>query len=93
MLYPDVAMPLAEMALRHKDIVCGIDVAGYENGHVYETPKEMLQVEAYQFAEKHGIRRTAHAGEAAGASSVTNVSNFHLIIIRSNFDILLACWC
>lgn len=69
----DYAMPIAKMALKYKDIVCGIDVAGYENGHIYKTLKEKQQVMAYEFAVKHDIKRTAHAGEAVGPTSVKNV--------------------
>ena len=69
----DYAIPVAHLALKYKEFVCGIDIAGYENGHVYSSPKERQQIKAYEFARKHGIKRTAHAGEAVGPSSVTNV--------------------
>ena len=49
-------------------------LAGYENGHIYNSVKERQQVAAYEFAMKHNIFRTAHAGEAVGPSSIQNVS-------------------
>ena len=74
----DYAIPIAQLALKHKDIVCGVDIAGYENGHTYTTLKEKQQVTAYEFAIKHNIKRTAHAGEAVGPISVKNVNSYSL---------------
>jgi len=68
----DYAMPIAKLALKYKEFVCGVDIAGYENGHIYNSVKERQQVAAYEFAMKHNIFRTAHAGEAVGPSSIQN---------------------
>lgn len=63
------------MCKQYSDIVVGIDIAGYENGHVYKTDKELLMVAAMEYCKENGINRTVHAGETpAGASSVRNVS-------------------
>jgi adenosine deaminase len=45
--------------------VVALDLAGDEAGFSLDA-----HIPAYQFAIEHGIRRTAHAGEAAGADSV-----------------------
>jgi adenosine deaminase len=70
----EYAMPIIDLAIKHSDIVVGIDVAGYENGHIYKTKKEKLFIAAFDKAKELGIHRTAHAGEAGGASSIKNVS-------------------
>ncbi len=46
-------------------LVVALDIAGDEAGHPLDA-----HVEAFRYAEEHGLRRTAHAGEAAGADSV-----------------------
>lgn len=69
----EYALPIIDLATRHPDIVVGIDVAGYENGHIYKTKKEKLFIAAFNKAKELGIHRTAHAGEAGGPSSVKNV--------------------
>jgi len=68
----EYAMPIIDLAIKHSDIVVGIDVAGYENGHIYKTKKEKLFIAAFDKAKELGIHRTAHAGEAGGASSIKN---------------------
>ncbi|CAG5106899.1 Oidioi.mRNA.OKI2018_I69.chr1.g3050.t1.cds [Oikopleura dioica] len=68
----EYALPIIDLATRHPDIVVGIDVAGYENGHIYKTKKEKLFITAFNKAKELGIHRTAHAGEAGGPSSVKN---------------------
>ena len=76
------------MCKQYSDIVVGIDIAGYENGHIYKTDKELLMVAAMEYCKENGINRTVHAGETpAGASSVKNVSfsvpvNISLILLR-----------
>ena len=55
--------------------------------------KERQQVAAYEFAMKHNIFRTAHAGEAVGPSSIQNVSksfNSHAVglVRRALLEIL-----
>jgi adenosine deaminase len=46
-------------------LVVALDIAGDEAGHPLDA-----HVEAFRYAEEHGLHRTAHAGEAAGAASV-----------------------
>jgi adenosine deaminase len=46
-------------------LVVALDIAGDEAGHSLDA-----HVEAFRYAEERGLRRTAHAGEAAGAASV-----------------------
>jgi adenosine deaminase len=56
----------AEPAERFKgSLVIALDLAGDEAGFALNT-----HIPAFRFAIEHGIRRTAHAGEAAGARSV-----------------------
>lgn len=71
----DYAVPIAHMAVKYRDYVCGVDVAGYENGHVYKTRKEKQQIEAFKIARENGISRTAHAGEAPHAGGPTSIQN------------------
>ena len=63
---------VAELCTKYSSFVVGIDIAGIENGHVYETEDEKLQVQAMNYAIKHGINRTVHAGERGGPQSVRN---------------------
>jgi adenosine deaminase len=46
-------------------LVVALDIAGDEAGYPLDA-----HLEAFRHAEVHGLRRTAHAGEAAGAASV-----------------------
>jgi adenosine deaminase len=46
-------------------LVVALDIAGDEAGYPLDA-----HLEAFRHAEAHGLRRTAHAGEAAGAASV-----------------------
>jgi adenosine deaminase len=53
--------------------IVGFDIAGDEAGHPIDQ-----HVEAFRYAAAHGIPCTAHAGEAAGPTSVwETLSNFH----------------
>lgn len=45
--------------------VVALDIAGDEAGYPVDA-----HVDAFRFAQEHGLHRTAHAGEAAGAESV-----------------------
>lgn len=57
-----------DTALRAADIgVVGIDLAGHEEGHPAHE-----HAATFQRAAAQGIRRTVHAGEAAGAASVAD---------------------
>jgi adenosine deaminase len=46
-------------------LVVALDIAGDEAGYPLDAHEA-----AFRYAEDHGLRRTAHAGEAAGAASV-----------------------
>jgi adenosine deaminase len=46
-------------------LVAALDIAGDEAGFPLDA-----HVDAFRYAEEHGLARTAHAGEAAGAGSV-----------------------
>ncbi|MFB9994725.1 adenosine deaminase [Deinococcus oregonensis] len=60
------SLETAELALAFRGShVVGIDLAGDEAGFPLEA-----HIAAFEFAERHGLARTAHAGEARGASSV-----------------------
>ena len=50
--------------------VVGFDIAGKENGY----PPE-LHIDAFAYAHQHGLKTTAHAGEAAGIKSI-----FHAVM-------------
>lgn len=60
------SMTTAQLVDRYRDQgVVGLDLAGDEAGHPLDNHRA-----AYAFAKDKGLQRTAHAGEAAGASSV-----------------------
>lgn len=63
---PEAAMRVAEKAveLRGRNVI-GIGMGGDERQAAPEIFREV-----YEFAAAHGLRRTAHAGEAAGPESV-----------------------
>ena len=77
---------MAKLCKQYSDIVVGIDIAGYENGHIYKTDKELLMVAAMEYCKENGINRTVHAGETpAGASSVRNVSfSMGIVLLRTS---------
>ena len=56
---------VVETALRNRDAVVGLDLAGHEEGH---PPAE--HAEWFLLAAEHGLSRTVHAGEAAGVESI-----------------------
>ena len=64
-LGPDLADPQLDTILSRRDRFCGIDIAGNEAGFAPD-----LFAPAYRRARSHGLRLTAHAGEAAGPESV-----------------------
>lgn len=45
--------------------IAGLDIAGDEAGHALDP-----HIAAFRYAQERGLRRTAHAGEAAGPASV-----------------------
>lgn len=64
-LGPEAALPQLESILQRRDSFVAIDIAGNEAGY-----PASLFTPAYQRAAEAGLRRTAHAGEAAGPESV-----------------------
>ncbi|MGW7532425.1 adenosine deaminase [Amycolatopsis sp. NPDC054798] len=64
------SMTTARLAAERLDggVITGLDLAGDEAGFGLDA-----HVDAFRFAREHGVRLTAHAGEARGAASVTDV--------------------
>ncbi|MDP4504253.1 adenosine deaminase [Nonomuraea turcica] len=62
---PEESLAVAETALRHRDKVAGLDLAGDERLHT-ATPHRA----AFDLAHGAGLPCTVHAGEAAGADSM-----------------------
>jgi adenosine deaminase/aminodeoxyfutalosine deaminase len=63
---PDAAMRMAKLAARfHTRGVIAIGIGGDENNGAPEAFREV-----YDYARRHGLRLTAHAGEVAGPESV-----------------------
>ena len=59
------SVEIAKLALANRDKVCGLDLAGDESRFT-----GAAHAEAFALARAEGLRRTVHAGEAAGADSV-----------------------
>lgn len=68
-LYPMASVDLARAAVQARDTlglqVVGFDLAGEEAGYPAGAHKE-----AFEFAHKHFLKRTVHAGEAYGPESI-----------------------
>ncbi|MEV0196511.1 adenosine deaminase [Nonomuraea sp. NPDC050691] len=62
---PDESLAVAEVALRHRDEVAGLDLAGDERLHPAEPHRP-----AFDLAHGAGLPCTVHAGEAAGPAGV-----------------------
>ncbi|GAA2205958.1 adenosine deaminase [Nonomuraea monospora] len=62
---PEESLAVAETAVRRRDVVSGLDLAGDERAYP-GTPHRP----AFDLAHRAGLPCTVHAGEAAGASSV-----------------------
>ncbi|NJP97627.1 adenosine deaminase [Nonomuraea sp. FMUSA5-5] len=62
---PDESLAVAETALRHRDVVAGLDLAGDERLYPGAPHRP-----AFDLAHQAGLPCTVHAGEAAGAESV-----------------------
>ncbi|MEV3874171.1 adenosine deaminase [Streptomyces sp. NPDC049906] len=62
---PEESEAVAEAALRHRDAVAGLDLAGDERLHPGAPHRP-----AFDLMHRAGIPCTVHAGEAAGAESV-----------------------
>jgi adenosine deaminase len=62
---PEVSLSVARLAAVNADKVCGLDLAGDEARY-----SGLPHRAAFELAREAGIRRTIHAGEAAGAASI-----------------------
>ncbi|WP_432094465.1 adenosine deaminase [Streptomyces sp. bgisy100] len=62
---PDESLAVAETALRHRDVVAGLDLAGDET--LYGAGPHRS---AFDLAHRAGLPCTVHAGEAAGPESM-----------------------
>jgi adenosine deaminase len=58
-------LEIAKLAVNNRDKVCALDLAGDEARYIGAT-----HAEAFALAKREGLRRTVHAGEAAGAESI-----------------------
>lgn len=59
------SLEIAELAVNNRDKVCALDLAGDEARYIGAT-----HAEAFALAKREGLRRTVHAGEAAGPDSI-----------------------
>jgi adenosine deaminase len=59
------SLEIAKLAVNNRDKVCALDLAGDEARYI-----GALHAEAFALAKREGLRRTVHAGEAAGAESI-----------------------
>jgi adenosine deaminase len=59
------SLEIAKLAVNNRDKVCALDLAGDEARYV-GAPHSA----AFDLAKREGLRRTVHAGEAAGAESI-----------------------
>ncbi|MFD7664025.1 adenosine deaminase [Streptomyces sp. NPDC059788] len=62
---PDESLAVAEAALRHRDVVAGLDLAGDETLYTARPHRA-----AFDLAHGAGLPCTVHAGEAAGPASM-----------------------
>ncbi|WP_327700580.1 adenosine deaminase [Streptomyces decoyicus] len=62
---PDESLAVAETALRHRNIVAGLDLAGDETLYTAQPHRA-----AFDLAHSAGMPCTVHAGEAAGPESM-----------------------
>jgi adenosine deaminase len=62
---PHQSVEIAKLALANRDKVCALDLAGDEARF-----SAAAHAEAFALARAEGLRRTVHAGEAAGAESI-----------------------
>ena len=62
----DTSLATAQLVERFRgSLVVALDIAGDEAGYPLDAHEA-----AFRYAEEHGLRRTAHAGEASGPQSV-----------------------
>jgi adenosine deaminase len=59
------SLEIAKLAVNNRDKVCALDLAGDEARYIGAP-----HAEAFALAKRNGLRRTVHAGEAAGAESI-----------------------
>ena len=59
------SLEIAKLAVNNRDKVCALDLAGDEARFIGAP-----HAEAFALARREGLRRTVHAGEAAGAESI-----------------------
>jgi adenosine deaminase len=59
------SLEIAKLAVDNRDKVCALDLAGDEARYIGAP-----HAEAFALAKREGLRRTVHAGEAAGADSI-----------------------
>ena len=59
------SLEIAKLAVNNRDKVCALDLAGDEARYIGAP-----HAEAFALARHEGLRRTVHAGEAAGAESI-----------------------
>src|SRR5580692_2520644 len=61
----ECSLEIAKLAVNNRDKVCALDLAGDEARYTGAP-----HVEAFALARREGLRRTVHAGEAAGTESI-----------------------
>ena len=59
------SLEIAKLAVNNRDKVCALDLAGDEARYIGAP-----HAEAFALARREGLRRTVHAGEAAGPESI-----------------------
>jgi adenosine deaminase len=59
------SLEIAKLAVNNRDKVCALDLAGDEARYIGAP-----HAAAFDLAKREGLRRTVHAGEAAGADSI-----------------------
>ena len=59
------SLEIAKLAVNNRDKVCALDLAGDEARYIGAP-----HAEAFALAKREGLRRTVHAGEAAGVESI-----------------------
>jgi adenosine deaminase len=59
------SLEIAKLAVNNRDKVCALDLAGDEARYIGAP-----HAEAFALAKREGLRRTVHAGEAAGPESI-----------------------
>jgi len=59
------SLEIAKLAVNNRDKVCALDLAGDEARYIGAP-----HAEAFALAKREGLRRTVHAGEAAGPDSI-----------------------